>query len=60
MTFTTFKSERELNINELKEVLVLMENQETNERYINTSMHIGGDYADIDVIIDEDGNITIE
>lgn len=60
MAFITFKSERELNINELKEVLSLMEIQETNERYTNTSMHIDGDYADIDVIIDKDGNITIK
>ena len=60
MTFTTFKSERELNINELKEVLQLMEIQETNERYENTSIHIDGEFAVIDVEIDEDENVTIE
>ena len=55
----TFKSERELNINELREVLSLMDHQETNERYTNTLMHINGYYATIDVTIDEDGNITV-
>lgn len=59
MTFTTFKSERELNINELKEILALMENQETTDRYVSTSIDIDGDYAHIQVDIDEDGNVTV-
>ena len=59
MTFTTIKFNRQLNINELKEALSLMEHQETNERYTNTSINIDGNYANITVDIDEDGNITV-
>ncbi len=59
MTFTTFKSERRLNIDELREVLVLMENQETTDRYTSTSIDINGDYAHIQVDIDEDGNVIV-
>lgn len=59
MTFTTFQSERKLNINELREVLALMEQQESTDRYANTMMHINGNYANIDVGIDKDGNITV-
>ena len=59
MTFTTIKFNRQLNINELREVLSLMEHQETNERYTNTSINIDGNYANITVNIDEYGNITV-
>ena len=59
MTFTTFKSNRELDINELREVLSLMEVQETTDRYEATSMHINGEHAVIDVDIDADGNVTV-
>lgn len=59
MTFTTFKSNRGLDINELREVLVLMETQETTDKYTSTSLSIIGDYATIEVDIDEDGNVTV-
>ncbi len=59
MRFTTFKTEKELYVNELREVLALMENQETTDKYVSTSLHIVGDYATIDVDIDEDGNVTL-
>lgn len=59
MTFTTFKTNREMNINELREVLTLMENQETNDADVNTTLHINGNDADIVVEIDEDGNVTL-
>ena len=59
MTFTTFISNRELNINELKEVLTLMENQETTDKYVSTSLDINGNDAYIQVDIDEDGNVTV-
>ena len=59
MTFTTIKFNRELNINELREALSLMEHQETNERYTNTSINIDGNYANITIDIDEYGNITV-
>lgn len=59
MTFSTFCSQRGLDINELREVLALMEQQESTDRYANTMMHINGNYAKIDVGIDKDGNITV-
>lgn len=59
MTFTTFYSRRKLNINELREVLSLMENQETADRYTNAVLHINGNDAEIDVTIDKDGNVTL-
>lgn len=55
----TFKSNRELNENELKEVLNLIRLQNTTDRYVNTSLHINGDDAEIDVEIDEFGDIVI-
>lgn len=54
-----FKSKRELNIDELKEILILMENQTTTDKYVSTSIKINGDYALIEAEIDEDGNVTI-
>ena len=56
MTFTT---KRPLNVNELREVLTLMENQETTDRYVSTSLNINGNNAHIEVDIDEDGNVTV-
>lgn len=59
MTFTTFKANRELNIDELREVLSLMEEQETTDRFVSTLLDITGDNAHIEVEIDEDGNVTV-
>ena len=54
-----FKSKRELDIDELKEVLILMENQLTTDKFVSTVLEIKGDYALIEAEIDEDGNVTI-
>lgn len=59
MTFTTFKTNRELDINELREVLELMEIQETTDKYTSTEMDIDGDYSKISVKIDEFGNVEV-
>lgn len=59
MRFSTFYTKRELDTDELREVLSLMENQDTTDRYVSTSIHIEGEYATIDVDIDEDGNVTL-
>ena len=59
MTFTKFTTKRPLDINELKEVLSLMENQETTGKYVSTSLNINGNNARIEVDIDEDGNVTV-
>ena len=59
MTFTTFKTSRELNIDELREVLTLMENQETTDKFTDASFMINGNDAKIEVEIDKDGNVTV-
>ena len=59
LTCTTFSARRSMDINELKEVLILMENQETTDHFFNTSLHIRGDFATIDVDIDSYGNVTL-
>ena len=56
MTLTT---KRPITINEFRELMLLMEVQETSEKYVNTSLHIKGKFAIIEVKIDEDGNITL-
>ena len=53
------KFKRTVDSDELREVMALVEMQETTDRYTNTSMHINGDYANIDVEIDEDGDIIV-
>lgn len=53
------KFSKAVEIDQLREVLVLAENQETTDRFENTSMQIDGDYAKIEVEIDTDGNITV-
>lgn len=60
MTLTTFRCNRTLNINELREIPLLMENQETTDKYTSTSIHIDGDYAVIDVKIDKYGNVRVQ
>ena len=57
--FTKFKCDRELNIDELREILTLMENQETTDRYVSTSLNINGNDANIQVEIDKEGNVTV-
>lgn len=57
--FTTFKCNRPMSIEELREVLTLMENQETTDRFTNTEITIKGNDATITVKIDEDGNVLL-
>lgn len=57
--FITFKCNRPMDIEELREVLTLMENQETTDAYTNTSLNINGNDATITVEIDEDGNVLL-
>lgn len=59
MKFTTFKSNRPLNIDELREILGVMEQQETNDRMVSTSVRLDGDHALIEFEADENGNITV-
>ena len=57
--FATFYSRRKMTFEELREVLQLMEVQETTDKYTGALMSIKGNYADIDVKIDEDGNVIL-
>lgn len=54
-----FTTKRKLDIDELKEVLKLMENQETTDKFTNTELAINGNDAKIDAKIDDYGNIEI-
>lgn len=53
------KFNREVNTKELQEVLILAENQDTTDKYISTELDINGDFAHIQVTIDEFGDITV-
>lgn len=57
--FADFYCRRKVSFEELKEVMTLMENQETTDRYVDTTIHINGNDAEIDVKIDADGNVTL-
>ncbi len=57
--FTEFYCKRKMSYEELKEVLRLMENQETTDRYTDTEIQINGDDANIRVKIDKEGNVTL-
>lgn len=58
--FVTFYSRRKMTFEELKEAMQLMEVQETTDRYTGALMSIKGNYADINVKIDEDGNVILK
>lgn len=57
--FTNFYCKRKMSYEELKEVLALMENQETTDKFTDTEMQIDGDDAKINVKIDKEGNVTL-
>lgn len=57
--FTNFYCKRKMSYEELKEVLTLMENQETTDKFTDTEMQIDGDDAKINVKIDKEGNVTL-
>ena len=62
MVLVTLKSKKNivLNANELRELMLLVEVQETNDAYTDTELHINGDYAELDVTLDSDGDIILE
>lgn len=53
------KLTRDLSSTEMQEVMQLVKIQESNDRYENTKLSIDGNYAKIDVVIDELGDITV-
>ena len=50
---------RPINDREFKELEGIVENQKTNDKFINTTMRVNGDYAVLDLEFDEDGDITV-
>ena len=50
---------RDVTLNELLEVKQFVENQETNDKYINTTMHINGNYAEIDIEVNKYGDVIV-
>ena len=59
MSTTVVTFNRDVTLNELLEVKALVEHQETTDKYTNVGLVINGDYAKIEVIIDEFGDITV-
>lgn len=57
--FTTFTSKRPLNIDELRELIGVMEQQETTDKMVSTSVRLNGDHALIEFEVDKDGNVTV-
>ena len=50
---------RDVTLNELLEVKQFVENQETNDKYTNATMHINGNYAEIDIEVNEYGDVIV-
>lgn len=59
MVNVNVKLTRDLSSAEMQEVMQLVKIQESNDRYKNTKLSIDGNYAKIDVVIDELGDITV-
>jgi hypothetical protein len=53
------KINKTLTLDELEELVILTKMQETTDRYENTEIHIYGDKAEIDVKINECGDIEL-
>lgn len=53
------KINKELSLGELREIVLFMENQETSDKYTSTTIQINGDYAEIAVQVDEDGDAIL-
>ena len=50
---------RDVTLNELLEVKQFVENQETTDKYTNTTIHIDGNYAEIDIEVNEFGDVIV-
>lgn len=59
MASIIFDQKTRLTTDEVREILALMDNQDTTDRYTDTAAHINGDYAEIDVSFDSERNVTI-
>ena len=50
---------RDVTLNELLEVKQFVENQETTDKYTNTTIHINGNYAEVDIEVNEFGDVVV-
>ena len=50
---------RDVTLNELLEVTQFVENQETTDKYTNTTIHINGNYAEVDIEVNEYGDVIV-
>lgn len=54
----TFK--KALTLNELKELMIWAEDQETTDKILSNVIEVKGDHATLTLSFDNDGNITVE
>ena len=59
MTGVTVKAKRPLTVEDLKELLPIVECQNTTDKDVNTHITLHGDYAELEMLIDDVGNITV-
>ncbi len=59
MSVTATFVRKRLTTEQVRELLGLMECQETTDRNINTELHINGDHGILDVKIDADGDVIV-
>ena len=50
---------RDVTLNELLEVKQFVENQETTDKYTNTKIHINGNYEEINIEVNEYGDVIV-
>ena len=50
---------RDVTLNELLEVKQFVEKQETTDKYTNTTIHINGNYAEVDIELNEFGDVIV-
>lgn len=59
MTGITVKAKRPLTVEDLKKLLPIAEIQNTTDKDVNTHITLYGDYAELEMLIDDEGNITV-
>ena len=53
------KINKTITLDELEELVILAKSQDKTDRYVNTELHIKVDNAEIDVKIDDMGDIEL-
>lgn len=57
--FRTVKINRPITLEELKELVRIMEYQDSTDREVSTIIHFDGNFAKLDIEFDEDGDATV-